>query len=87
MKIEVVRARIDEQLKLDAEKILDTLGLSSSVAINMLFRQIVLLKGLPFAVELPNAKTRRAILDARNGDNQVSVATKEELFRALRDDE
>ncbi len=48
-----VRARINEDLKRDAEEILHQLGLNTSQAINLFFSQVVLRKGLPFEVCLP----------------------------------
>jgi DNA-damage-inducible protein J len=48
-----VRARIDEELKEEAEVILRQLGLTTSQAINIYFSQIALRKGLPFDVVIP----------------------------------
>ncbi|WP_067517405.1 type II toxin-antitoxin system RelB/DinJ family antitoxin [Endozoicomonas ascidiicola] len=48
-----VRARIDEELKEQAEDILRKLGLTTSQAINLYFSQIVLQRGMPFEVRLP----------------------------------
>ncbi|MFK0572505.1 type II toxin-antitoxin system RelB/DinJ family antitoxin [Endozoicomonas sp.] len=48
-----VRARIDEGLKQEAEDILRQLGLTTSQAINLYFSQIVLHRGMPFDVRLP----------------------------------
>lgn len=53
----VVYARIDTNLKEDAEAILSRLGISPSSAIQMLYSQIVLTKGLPFAPRLPRRPT------------------------------
>ena len=53
-----VRARISEELKTDAEAILQQLGLNTSQAINLYFSQIVLRQGLPFDVTLP-AKSKK----------------------------
>jgi len=50
----ILRARIDPQIKEDAEQILTELGLTISEAINIFFRQISRKKGLPFAVSLRN---------------------------------
>jgi DNA-damage-inducible protein J len=50
----VVRARVDEQLKQDSESILRQLGLSPTEAIRLFLAQVVLKKGLPFAVALPS---------------------------------
>ena len=48
-----VCARIDPDLKEQAEAILAALGIPTSNAIDMFFKQIVLKKGLPFEVRLP----------------------------------
>ena len=48
----VVRARVDKKLKHDSETILRRLGISQTEAIRMFFSQVVLRKGLPFAVSL-----------------------------------
>lgn len=51
-----VYARIDPALKEQAESILSALGIPTSNAIDMFFKQIVLKKGLPFEVRLPYEK-------------------------------
>lgn len=65
-----VYARIDANLKENAENILGQLGISPSSAIQMLYSQIVLTRGLPLDLHLPAAKPvavggmSRAELDA-----------------------
>lgn len=51
-----VYARIDSNLKDSAEGILSQLGISPSSAIQMLYSQIVLTRGLPLDLHLPSAK-------------------------------
>lgn len=48
-----VYARIDTNLKESAEDILAQLGITPSSAIQMLYRQIVLTRGLPLDLHLP----------------------------------
>lgn len=48
--------RMDSELKDSAEGILRNLGISSSSAVQMFYRQIILHRGLPFDVKLPTAK-------------------------------
>lgn len=66
----VIYARIDTGLKENAENILSQLGISPSSAIQMLYSQIVLTRGLPLNLHLPSAKPTavggmsRAELDA-----------------------
>ena len=52
----VVYARIDKDLKKNAESILGRLGLTPSSAIQMLYSQIVLQNGIPFSVCIPSNK-------------------------------
>ena len=48
-------ARIEPDLKEQAEAILTALGIPASNAITMFYKQIVLHRGLPFDVKLPEA--------------------------------
>ena len=49
-------ARIEPDVKEQAENILAALGIPASNAINMFYKQIILHRGLPFDVKLPHAK-------------------------------
>lgn len=46
-------ARIEPDVKEQAETILSTLGIPTSNAINMFYKQIILQRGLPFEVKIP----------------------------------
>lgn len=46
-------ARIEPKVKEQAEMILNELGIPASNAINMFYKQIILQRGLPFEVKLP----------------------------------
>lgn len=47
-------ARIEPDLKEQAESILNALGIPASNAITMFYKQIVLQRGIPFAMRLPS---------------------------------
>lgn len=49
----VIRSRIDSAIKLEAQSLLSKFGLSMSDAIRLFLHQVVMEKGLPFAVRLP----------------------------------
>lgn len=51
-----VYARIDSDLKENAENILQQLGISPSSAIQMLYSQIVLTRSMPLKLQLPPRK-------------------------------
>ena len=48
----VIRSRIDASLKIEAQTLLDGMGLSMSEAIRLFLHQVVAEKGLPFPVKL-----------------------------------
>jgi DNA-damage-inducible protein J len=49
-------ARIEPDVKEQAESILSALGIPASNAINMFYKQIILQRGLPFDVKVPSSK-------------------------------
>lgn len=51
-----VFTRVDPELKEQAEKILNRLGISMSTAMGVYLQQIVLQKGLPFEIKLPQSQ-------------------------------
>jgi addiction module RelB/DinJ family antitoxin len=70
-KNETLHIRVNDTVKLSAERTLDRLGLSISEAVNMLLHQITLVGGLPFDVKVPLAP------------ESVTVRSKEELYEKL----
>lgn len=52
-----VMARVEPDVKREAEAILEQLGLPVSVVINTLYRQIIMQNGIPFSMTVP-AKLR-----------------------------
>lgn len=48
-------ARIEPEVKEQAEGILSALGIPASNAINMFYKQIILQRGLPFDVKIPSS--------------------------------
>jgi DNA-damage-inducible protein J len=66
-KSDVVHARLDPELKANVEGILTQIGLSTSDAVNLFFKQVELRGGLPFELRIPNynAETLAAIEEAR----------------------
>ena len=64
----VVRARIDQRIKKEAEAVLAAIGLTASDAFRMLMVRVAAEKALPFEPLVPNKKTVRAIEAARRGE-------------------
>lgn len=55
-------ARIEPDVKEQAESILAALGIPASNAINMFYKQIILQRGLPFEVKMPAVRPLDASL-------------------------
>ena len=51
-----VNARIDQNIKTQAEAILSRIGLPRSVAIDAFYRQIIMHGGIPFALTVPEPR-------------------------------
>lgn len=52
-----INTRMDNATKKEAVKILHSLGLSTSQAITLFFRQIIYTRGIPFELKIPNDTT------------------------------
>ena len=66
-----IQTRIDPKVKKQAKKILDTLGLTMSEAIGAYLRQIVLRKGIPFELKIPNETTMEAVEQIETGKGKT----------------
>lgn len=55
MKDSTVSARVENDVKVEAEDILQNLGVPVSVVINSLYRQIIYHHGIPFSLTIPSA--------------------------------
>lgn len=80
-----IRARIDPDLKEEVETILAEIGLSSSDAIRMYYRQIKLLRGIPFDVKIPapNPVTLAAMQDAETKTDLLQFDSAVDGLKAL----
>jgi DNA-damage-inducible protein J len=82
-KTAMITTRVDPDLKADAEKVLNKLGISTTAAINLFLSQVRLRKGLPFDVKIPNKTTLKAMQDAEEGRNLTECEDAEDMFRKL----
>jgi DNA-damage-inducible protein J len=79
-----ITARVEPTLKASAEGVLQEIGVSTTDAITIFLRQVVLRRGLPFDVRIPNAVTRKAIDDLEAGKGKRSASVDELMKTALR---
>ena len=92
-----VIARVEPEIKEQAEAILSKLGISASNAINMFYRQIILWNGLPFRPSIPysapksldemskeefDAKLSRGLEQAKAGEGVQA----DEFFDSLKEE-
>jgi DNA-damage-inducible protein J len=78
----IIQARVDKETKQKARGILNNLGISMSEAITMFFKQIVLHRGIPFEIKIPNEATSQAIEELESGKGK-KFASVDELFKEL----
>ena len=82
-KIAAVRARIEPRLKEDVEKLFKEIGLSTTEAINLFYRQVKLRSGLPFNVVIPNKTTEKVFKDTDAIRNLIRCEDADDMFDKL----
>lgn len=75
-----INARVENKLKKDAEAVLGRVGVKTSDAVTMFLRQVVLQKGLPFEVRIPNKETRKVITELRAGRGKIYTGSTKDIF-------
>ena len=79
-----IHARIQPELKEEAEAILKELGLNASQAITLFYQQIRLTRGLPLVLRVPNETTRQTLDDTDAGQDLVYCRDAKDLFERLK---
>jgi len=79
-KTEMIRARVEPDLKHEAEEVFAALGLSATEAITLFYKQVSLHHGLPFEVKIPNAETLDAMRQASNKDSLTKYGSVKDLM-------
>jgi len=79
----VISTRVDPELKRNVEAVLAPLGMTTTQAITLFLKQIELKRGLPFAVQLPNAETLAALEESKQPERLQRFATPEDLYADL----
>ena len=80
MKTAIIHARIEPDIKQEAEGVLDSLGISPTGAIRIFYRQITLRHGLPFAVAIPNECTADTLKKSRRGNGVQEFESLDAMF-------
>jgi len=82
-KTATIRARIEPDLKGKAEYIFKQLGLTTTQAITLFYKQVELKRGLPFDVAIPNETTRKTFSDTDAGRNLIICNDTDDMFKKL----
>lgn len=78
-----VQARIEPELKVAAERVFESLGMTPTEAIRVFYKQVELRQGLPFDLKIPNRTTKAAIREAEDIESLESYAKTSDLFENL----
>jgi len=65
---------LNSEIKEKAKEILSRYGLSLSDAVNIFLTQVVLEKGIPFPIRIPNETTKQALKEVREKKNLEEIS-------------
>jgi DNA-damage-inducible protein J len=82
-KTSTVRARIEPELKGKAEHIFQQLGLTTTQAITLFYKQVELKNGLPFDIAIPNKVTHKTFSDTDAGRDLILCEDTDDMFKRL----
>ncbi len=82
-KSSTIRARMEPDLKDKAEYVFRKLGLTTTQALTLFYKQVELRNGLPFDVAIPSETTRRTLADTDSGRNLVVCEDADDMFKKL----
>ena len=77
-----VTARIQPNIKEQAEAILERLGIPVSVFIDMTYRQVIMRDGIPFSLDIPDKLAARDTITSEEFDTMMQTG----LMQAKMDD-
>jgi DNA-damage-inducible protein J len=78
-----IQARIDPDIKKDAQAVLNKLHISMSEAISLYLTQVALHKGIPFEIKIPNELTAETLRKSEDGKELHTADSVNDLFQEL----
>ena len=82
-KTAIIQARIDPDVKSNAQNILSQLNITMSEAISIFLTQVSLNRGIPFEIKIPTDLTSETLLKSERGEELHKVSSVDELFQEL----
>lgn len=76
----VIHARIDPATKAATERILETIGLTPTEAVRLLYRQIAMRGEFPVELRVPNAATAEVLAKVDRGEDVETFDNVEDLY-------
>ena len=79
----LVQARMEPQLKQEADAILAALGINATTAITLFYTQMVRQRGIPMELKVPNKETLEAMNELKNPEFRKTArrySSADELF-------
>jgi DNA-damage-inducible protein J len=78
-----LNTRIEPEIKKEAQAIFYKLGLSTSEAVTIFLKRVVMEKGIPFEVRIPNEETRKVLKESEAGKNLTTHKSVDDIFAKL----
>ncbi len=79
----MIRARVEPELKAEVEKIFRELGLTTTEAITLFYRQVKVRKGIPFEINIPNTTTMETAIKTDSGKELNEYVSLDEFRKKM----
>jgi DNA-damage-inducible protein J len=79
-----INARIDSETKTKAVNILHSLGLNTTQAISLFFKQIIYTRSIPFEIKIPNKITAETLEKAEKGKDVYGFDNVDKMLQELK---
>ncbi len=81
----MLHIRIEETLKAEATRTLESMGLSISDAVRVFLKRVVADRQMPFVLKAPNAESKKAIAEAESivRTRRARFNSSDDMFNAL----
>ncbi|AAY61186.1 addiction module antitoxin, RelB/DinJ family protein [Rickettsia felis str. Pedreira] len=78
-----IRARVDPELKEEAENVLDELGITPTQAVTMLYKYVAREHKWPTTIKIPNAVTLKTFESTDNKIGLIASNNTKKMFKKL----
>lgn len=65
---------------MEVKRFLKRIGITTSETVNLFLNRVIMERGIPFDVKIPNDETIKAMEDVEKGRNLESAKTVDEMF-------